>query len=118
MSDNRTLTQSLEHIQLEWGLSDLQMASLVHVDEPTYKDWKTQDQYLTDTSAIPNGMKTAVPVVSIYKALVRKFSETEDRIKWLFKENSDFDGNKPIEVATSSIENLFWMAYYLDFKRD
>ncbi|MEO5970737.1 MAG: hypothetical protein ABIQ95_12495 [Bdellovibrionia bacterium] len=117
MIENETLNQSLERIQQEWGLTDLQMASLSHVEEQTYVGWKMKKTDAPNSPAIPPGMNTAVPVVSIYKALVRNFPETEDRIKWLFKENGDFGGNKPIDIATSSVENLFWMSYYLDFKR-
>lgn len=118
MVADETLNESLERIQQEWGLSDLQMASLTHVDEQTYAGWKVKNRsIIADAPAIPSGMSTAVPVVSIYKALVRNFPEADDRIEWLFKENNDFGGNKPIDIATSSVENLFWMSYYLDFKR-
>ncbi len=115
--ENETLSQSLQRIQQEWGLNDQQMASLTHVESQTYLSWKDENLNQAKAHSVPIGMETAVPVVSIYKALARNFPTFEDRIQWLFKENGDFGGHKPIDIATSSVENLLWLSYYLDSKR-
>lgn len=117
IADNETLYQAIERVQEEWGLNDAQMAALVHVDVPTYMRWKEEGLTVENPPLIPKGMDTAVSVVSIYKALARRFPHLEDRMKWLFKENPDFGDHKPIDIAASSIENLHWIAYYLDSSR-
>jgi len=117
MAENETLYQALERIQQEWGLSAPQMAALAHVDEETYARWMAEGRESVDAPSIPPGMDSAVPLVSIYKALERRFPDAEDRVKWMFKENKDFDGNKPIDIVTSSLGNLFWMSYYLESSR-
>jgi hypothetical protein len=118
MLNDETLYQALERIQKEWGLSDEQIAALAHVDVKTYLGWMEEGRTSVNPPTIPLGMDTAVPVVSIYKSLLRRFpSSEEERVKWLFKENADFGGNKPIDIAASSVENLFWVSYYLDSYR-
>jgi hypothetical protein len=111
---DETLYQALERIQQEWGLSDEQIAALAHVDVGTYSRWMIEGRKAINPPTIPTGMDTAVPIVSIYKSLVRRFSSGEDQVKWLFSENSDFGGHKPIDIAASSVENLYWISYYLD----
>jgi hypothetical protein len=117
MTQNETLYQALEQIQQEWELTDAQMARLMHVDESTYSRWMQEGRTVENPPVVPLGMDTALPLVSIYKSLLRRFSDIEERVKWLFKENPDFGGNKPIDIATSSVENLFWVSYYLDSNR-
>jgi hypothetical protein len=114
MANFETLDQALIHIQNEWELSDSQMARLIHVEEQVYVTWKSRIKIAEETYSIPLGMDTAVPLVSIYKALGRRFATIEERLKWLFQENQDFGGNKPIDIAASSVEHLFWVSYYLE----
>jgi hypothetical protein len=114
MPDHETLYQTLERIQQEWGMSNQQIAAMAHVDEQTYIRWLEEGRTAVNPPSIPFGMDNAVPIVSIYKALRRRFPDSDDRMKWLFKENSDFGGNKPIDIVASSVENLFWVSYYLE----
>jgi hypothetical protein len=117
MKDNLTLYQLHEDIQQNWGLSNEQMSRLAHVDVLTYERWLEEGRNSINPPSVPSGMDNAVPIVSIYKALQRKFPEFENQVKWLFEKNPDFDNNKPIDVATSSVGNLFWISYYLDTKK-
>jgi hypothetical protein len=117
MIQDETLYQALERVQQDWGLNDMQMAKLAQVDVATYSRWMIEGRQAIDPPSVPLGMSSAVPVISIYKALERRFPDPEDRVKWLFKENPDFGNHKPIDIAASSVENLFWVSYYLESSR-
>lgn len=110
------LVSLLTRIQKEWGLSDEQMAALSHVDVSTYARWVVSPP--SSEASIPPGMDNAVPLASIYRALCRRFPDkAEEQVSWLFKGHADFGGNKPIDIAASSVENLYWLSYYLESSR-
>lgn len=68
----------------------------------------------TFTGTIPPGLDSAAPLIAVYRKLAARFPKTEDQVKWLFTEHQEFGGAKPIDVATSSLENLYWVGYFLD----
>jgi hypothetical protein len=106
-----TLSEQLAHIQDEWGMSDEQMATLIHTDTETYRKWL---KIRKSESTIPEGMDNVVPLVAIHARLKARHAKSEAQAKWLLTPNKDFDNNKPIDVAASSPQNLFWLAYYLE----
>ena len=111
--------EALDRMQSDWGLSAGQMASLTHVSLDVYLGWVMEGRGKKQHDAtIPSGMETAVPLIAIYRRLKTRFPRREEQVKWLFAENKDFGGNKPIDVAASSIENLYWVGYYLESGRD
>jgi hypothetical protein len=116
MAESETVVESLKRIQSECGMSDVQMAALVHVQVEKYIEWMQLYDQKIHTAVIPLGMDSALPLISIFNSLFRRFSSAQEVIQWLFKENQHFGGNKPIDVATSSVENLYWLSYYLDLK--
>jgi len=59
-------------------------------------------------------MENAVPLIAIHQRLQAKLPNLDDQLKWLGKSNPAFDGHKPIEIAASSLENLYWVSYTLD----
>jgi hypothetical protein len=111
--ENETLCQAVGRIQREWKLTDQQMAKLTHVDEQTYIQWISDGLKSPDGPLVPTGMPAIVPFVSICKVLEKHYPQLEDRQTWLFRENSVLSGNKPIDVITSSVENLYWVSYCL-----
>ena len=109
---DETLPRTLARIQAEWGLLDEQMAALIHVPVATYLAWRAP-AFVSDAT-VPPGMETAVPLVSIYKRICAKHPETEAQARWMITPHTDFGDNKPIDVAASSIQNLYWVSYYLE----
>jgi hypothetical protein len=114
MMENETLCQAVERIQREWKLTHQQMAKLTHVDEQIYIQWISEGLKNPDGPLVPIGMPAMVPFVSICRVLEKHYPQLEDRQTWLFKENSVLSGNKPIDVMTSSVENLYWVSYCLN----
>ena len=113
MSNPETLQLTVKLIQDSWGMSDEQIAALIHVDLQIYSSWMIDRTPSEDSPTIPRGMDNAVALASIYQSLKRRYPKTEDQVKWLFTQHPDFGQNKPIDIAASSAENLFWLSYYL-----
>ena len=105
-------------LQVEWGLSFEQLTALTHSSSEQVEHWLAQarlpESQRESQATVPHGMDNVVPLISICKNLRKRYSDAEAQVKWLFTENADFGGNKPIDVAASSVENLFWVGYYLD----
>lgn len=110
---SRTVPEWLRHIQLEWELTPVQMAGLLRVETSELMKW-IGSSAPAFTGTIPSGMDSAAPLIAVYRKLAARFPKTEDQVKWLFTEHQDFGGAKPIEVAASSLENLYWVGYFLD----
>jgi len=114
MSDrDRTVPEWVRIIQLEWELGPAQLAGLLRVDAARLEvllSTKAQDF----SGTLPPGFESAAPLIAIYRKLAARYPKTEDQVKWLFTEHRDFGGAKPIDVAASSLENLYWVGYYLD----
>ncbi|MBS1962719.1 MAG: DUF2384 domain-containing protein [Bdellovibrionales bacterium] len=107
---DRSVPEWVRHIQIEWELSPGQIAALIRVDParlPELLETKS-------TATLPPGLESAAPLIAIYRKLAARYPKTEDQVKWLFTEHRDFGGSKPIDVAASSLENLYWVGYYLD----
>lgn len=110
MNVERSVPEWIRHIQIEWDLTPHQIAALIRVDParlPELLDSKS-------SATLPLGLESAAPLIAIYRKLAARFPKTEDQVKWLFTEHRDFGGAKPIDVAASSLENLYWVGYYLD----
>ncbi len=115
MIEERTVPQWLRKIRVEWGLEPAQFAGLLrvpidaieHLLESAGGDSPSQP-------TIPPGFDAAAPLIAIYRRLATRYPKGEEQVKWLFTAHPDFGGAKPIDVAASSLENLYWVGYYLD----
>lgn len=112
MSD-RSVPEWVRHIQLEWALSPAQLAGILRVESDRL-DSLLSVKHGENSATLPIGLESAAPLVAIYRKLAARYPNTEDQVKWLFTEHRDFGGAKPIDVAASSLENLYWVGYYLD----
>ena len=110
---DRSVPEWLRHIRLEWALTADQLARMLHIEVPLLeKTCLDMDEATSPT--IPPGLETAAPLIGIYRKLAARFPNHEDQVKWLFTEHQEFGGTKPIDVTASSVENLYWVAYFLE----
>lgn len=109
-----TVPEWLRKIQIEWSLAPKQLAGLLHTDEERLRS--AMDSSFSGT--LPPGLEAAAPLIAIYRRLSARYPETEDQVKWLFSEHKEMGGSKPIDVAASSLENLYWVGYFLDSAKD
>lgn len=107
-----TLARALARVQIDWQLSDEQMARLCHLETQAYLD-AVREARAPDAPTIPRGLERAMTLVSIQKRLALHFPDAIDQVKWLSTPNRDFDQNRPLDVALSSPENQAWLGYYL-----
>ena len=113
----RTVPEWIRHIQLEWDLEPVQLAGLLRVESARLESVLSAKPNLAGsepTGTLPVGLESAAPLIAIYRKLAARYPKTEDQVKWLATEHPDFGGSKPIDVAASSLENLYWVGYYLD----
>jgi hypothetical protein len=110
---DRTVPEWVRHIQLEWELAPAQIAGLLRIEPPRLEKLLATKPG-ENSGTLPPGLESAAPLIAIYRKLAARYPKTEDQVKWLFTEHRDFGGAKPIDVAASSLENLYWVGYYLD----
>jgi len=110
---DRSVPEWLRLIQVEWALTLENLARLLHAKPALVTEVITPGA-AQSTGTVPPGLETAAPVIAIYRKLAARFPNSEDQVKWLFTEHQEFGGTKPIDVATSSIDNLYWVAYFLE----
>jgi hypothetical protein len=110
---DRTVPEWVRHIQLEWALAPTQLAGLLRV-EPARLEAMLMAKPDENSGTLPVGLESAAPLIAIFRKLAARYPKSEDQVKWLFTEHPDFGGSKPIDVAASSLENLYWVGYYLD----
>jgi hypothetical protein len=115
MTENINLLQYLRKIQVEWELSADQLSKISHVGVITLqKYFSLRAPEVESLPSIPSGLETAMPLVSIYKNLVKVMPDPEKQNEWLVMPNETFDGNKPIEVMAMSPDHLSWVSYTLE----
>lgn len=112
-ANERTVPEWVRRIRLEWELAPAQLAAILRVDLAALEGLLAAkaDAF---PGTLPPGFESASPLIAIYRKLAARYPKTEDQVKWLFTEHRDFGGAKPIDVAASSLENLYWVGYYLD----
>ena len=110
---DRSVSEWILHIQLQWALAPGQIAGLLRV-ESARLEMALSANAENFTGTLPPGLESAAPLISIFRKLAARYPNSEDQVKWLFTEHRDFGGAKPIDVAASSLENLYWVGYYLD----
>jgi len=114
MTEDLTLPQLLRRLMLDWGIGADQAAALCRVSPEVFGEWLVRD--VSAEGTVPSGMDNAVPLVAVYKRL-QAFKPGEEGPKWLFSAHPEFGNEKPIDVMASSLENLYWVSYWLDSSR-
>ncbi len=115
MTEELNLLQYLRKIQVEWELDPEQLSKISHVGVATLqKYFSLRAPEVELLPSIPMGLDTAMPLVSIYKNLVRMLPDSEKQNEWLVLPNELFESNKPIEVMAMSPAHLSWVSYTLE----
>jgi hypothetical protein len=113
--ENLNLLQYLRKIQVEWELDPEQLSKISHVGVITLqKYFSLRAPEVESLPSIPSGLESAMPLVSIYKNLVRMLPTAEKQNEWLVMPNETLEGNKPIEVMAMSPDHLSWVSYTLE----
>jgi hypothetical protein len=106
------LARALAQLQIDWQLSEEQMARLCHLGLSDYQQ-AIRAAREPDAPTLPRGLEHGMTLVSIHRRLALHFPDPVDQVKWMTTPNRDFDQNRPMDVALSSPGNQAWLAYYL-----
>src|SRR5438270_2717314 len=108
--------EGLRSVQEKWGLSSSQLAALTHVTPEKFESWLESAPH-TEAQAealVPPDAKCAVALLHVFKRVRDRYPEVDKQVEWLMSPHPDFGGNRPMDVAASSPENLLWLGYYLE----
>ncbi|MBL7716706.1 MAG: DUF2384 domain-containing protein [Bdellovibrionales bacterium] len=108
-----TVLDELLFIQREWGLSDPQLADLLHVPLIRLEEARANVGQSPMQPTIPPGLECGIHLISIHRRLCQVFDQKEKRVEWLDTPHSAFGDTRPMAVMLSSADNLAWVAYFL-----
>jgi len=109
----QVIFEQLSKIQRNWDLSSAQMADLLHVSALKYSDWVVAERNSCAVDHEFSELNAAESLISIHQRLAERLPREQDQIRWMFTENKDLNGRRPIDIAMSSLDNLYWLNYYL-----
>jgi len=89
------------------------MADLLHVSSDAYANWIVAGRSTGAAEHAFLDLDAAESVISIHRRLSQCLPKPQEQSRWLFMENKDFDGRRPIDIAMSSLDNLYWLNYYV-----
>jgi hypothetical protein len=115
MNEQPGMVQYLRKIMVDWQLSSPELAKITHVNAELLDQYLAMSRVQIDElPSMPMGLESAMPLVSVYKNLVRMVPDSEKQNAWLVSPHDLFEGNKPIEVMAMSPQHLLWVSYTLE----
>ena len=109
------VVELLRKVQLGWELDLSHLSKITHVSEPILSSYfKMTKSEIEGLPSIPQGLDSAIPLISIFKQIQKLIPESEKQNEWLTRPNDVLEGNKPIEVMAMSPAHLAWVSYTLD----
>jgi hypothetical protein len=115
MNEQPGMVQYLRKIMVDWQLSSTELAQITHVSAEVLDQYLAMSRVqLDELPSMPAGLESAMPLVSVYKNLVRMVPDAEKQNAWLVSPHDLFEGNKPIEVMAMSPQHLLWVSYTLE----
>ncbi|NDG84077.1 MAG: DUF2384 domain-containing protein [Proteobacteria bacterium] len=110
-----TLIGSLRKISLQWELSLPELARIAHVpEEELGRFFALPEDEAVGLPTVPGALLGAVPLVGIFRMLVRTYPSPEAQNEWLKRPNGVFEGRRPIDVMAMSPDHLAYVAYTVE----
>ncbi|MGM0785973.1 MAG: BPSL0761 family protein [Pseudomonadota bacterium] len=106
--------RTMPNIAAEWGLSHVDMASLLGVEMATYRTWSDSP---SQAALDPDQAERASLLLGIYKALVTLFPSPDRQRRWIHQPNqgAPFQGVAPIErLRHGGLEGMWVVRRHLD----
>jgi hypothetical protein len=105
----------LRKVQLEWDLPVEQLARLCHCPVDRLKSHLALSAgEMEGPPTVPAGLDAAVTLVGIFKNIRDTYPDPHDQNGWLQRENSVFEGHRPIDVMAMSPEHLAFVGYTVE----
>jgi hypothetical protein len=112
---NRHVIEWLRKVQVEWELPVDQLARLCHCPvDVLEKHLALSADQIHALPTVPAGFDAAVTLIGIFRNIRATYPESRDQNGWLQKENSVFEGHRPIDVMAMSPEHLAFVGYTVE----
>ena len=112
---NLHVIEWLRKVQVEWELPLDQLARLCHCPvEVLQHHLALSETEIEGLPTVPAGFDSAVTLIGIFKNIRSTYPEPGDQNGWLLKENSVFEGHRPIDVMAMSPEHLAFVGYTVE----
>ena len=112
---NLHVIEWLRKVQLEWELPLEQLARLCHCPvEVLEQHLARSPAEIESLPTVPAGLDAAVTLIGIFKNIRSTYPEPRDQNGWLQKENSVFEGHRPIDVMAMSPDHLAFVGYTVE----
>jgi hypothetical protein len=112
---NLHVIEWLRKVQLDWELPIEQLARLCHCPvDVLERSLALSASEIESLPTVPPGFDAAVTLIGIFKNIRNTYPEPRDQNGWLQKENSVFEGHRPIDVMAMSPEHLAFVGYTVE----
>lgn len=101
----RALYKIIFGILKEWGLSQEELAVLVHRKPTTISEWKRRGTISVAKDLDMNDYQL-FEFIELYKVLTNIFVSMNDRVSWLRESNEGLGNQTPLELIESDPRNL------------
>jgi len=114
-AEQESLIGSLKRISAQWELSVPELSRIAHVPvEELGRFFALEEEAVGGLPAVPAGFLGAVPLVGLFRMLVRTYPSPEAQNEWLKRPNGVFEGRRPIDVMAMSPDHLAYVAYTVE----
>ncbi len=109
------LVEWLKQIKDLWELSFEQLARISHVEEKVLLRYLALGpSEIKELPTVPAELDAAMPLVGLYRQVVKVYPTAELQNEWLKRPNTVFEGNRPIDVMAMSAEHLAYVCYAVE----
>lgn len=110
----KTPLARMREIQIDWAIGDVEkLARLLHASPEHVAQWLATPA-AQDDGQVPIGLEGAWRLLKIRDCLTLKIPEAAKQVDWLFAARKDWEGARPIDLMGASLEELSWVAYWLE----
>lgn len=116
-ANSAAVMRSFPSIARQWGLSDIEMASLLGLSVRTYREWSATP---SQAALHPEQLECASNILGIYRSLTILFPRMEQQQRWLHLpiDHAPFHSDSPMTVMhRDGLNGLYSIRHYLDTKR-
>jgi hypothetical protein len=105
----------LRKISIDWEISEERLASLCHCPLETLRNYLAlSTEGVENLPTIPEGLDSAMVLVGLFKRIREAYPDPTEQNLWLMRENSVFEGHRPIDVMAMSPDHLAYVGYTVE----
>ena len=105
----------LRKISIEWEIGEERLAALCHCPVETLQAYLALSaEGIESLPTIPGGLDSAMVLVGIFRRIRETYPDPTEQNLWLMRENSVFEGHRPIDVMAMSPDHLAYVGYTVE----